>query len=110
MPDNREIEKDLFTNPEVLAINQKGLNPRELVRTDDYIIWASDMPETNTINIGIFNISDRKQQIDISFESLNLEGKYRARDLWKRKEIGNVSKKITVELKPHEPALLRLQK
>lgn len=110
LPENRELELKLFTNPEVIEINQNGVIPRELLRTEDYIVWESKMQDSGDINIAIFNISDKTQQMVILLESIGLKGKYQLRNLWKREDIGLTNKLMNVKLRPHEPALLRLRK
>ena len=110
LPENRELEMKLITNPEVISVNQNGINPRQLLRTSSYIVWASNMQNSEDLNIAIFNISDKQTQIDIPLKLIGLKGKYQLRDLWKMKDIGSTKNQISVNLKSHEPILLRLRK
>src|SRR6188472_3017045 len=40
LPENRDLELKLFTNDEVLAVNQQGVNPRQLYKKEGSMVWV----------------------------------------------------------------------
>jgi hypothetical protein len=60
--------------------------------------------------VGLFNVADQKQDITFSLEQLNLEGKWKFRDVWRQKNIGTVSNTLKAMLDAHGSLLLVLEK
>jgi alpha-galactosidase len=116
-PENRELELKLFTNQEVIDVNQIGENPRILFKNDSSMIWISNMTGNSDINVGVFNIGEKTQDITIDFSkigvkgtsTMGLKGKVLIRDLWKQADIGTFKKSYSVTLNKHASALLRLR-
>jgi hypothetical protein len=87
LPENREIETKLFTNDEVLAVNQQGENPKQLYKKDGSMVWVSHMPNSSSMYVGMFNISDNAHNVSVDFASLGLKGTvavrvYGIRKIW----------------------------
>lgn len=108
LPDNREIEKKLFTNDEVLAVNQKGENPKQLYKKDGSMVWVSQVQGSNDLYVGLFNIADSAHTVAIDFSSLGLKGKVTVRDLWKKAEVGAFKKQYKQDINAHASVLLKL--
>jgi len=108
LPENRPLEEKLFTNREVLAVNQKGENPRQLYKKHGSMVWVSHVAGSKDLNVGLFNISDDAHDVSVDLKSLRLGGSIPIRDLWKKAEIGSYQKMYTRKLNPHGSALLRL--
>src|SRR5699024_8292392 len=51
LPENRPGDLVLMTNKEVIAVNQKGENSRQLSRQNGTVIWVSQMPDKQCWNI-----------------------------------------------------------
>jgi hypothetical protein len=109
LPDNRELEERLFTNEEVLRVNQEGAAPRQLYKQGGGMVWVSDAEDGGKY-IGIFNISDEKKSISVSFSQLGWKGPVRVRDLWAKKDTGIFRKIYSRMLPPHGAALLHFMK
>jgi alpha-galactosidase len=115
-PENRELELKLFTNQEVIDVNQLGENPRLLYRNDSSMVWISNTTGTNDINVGLFNIGETTHTIKIDFSTigvkgsatLGIKGKVLVRDLWKHADIGTFKKSYSTTLNKHASVLLRL--
>ncbi|MBN2684649.1 MAG: glycoside hydrolase family 27 protein, partial [Pontiellaceae bacterium] len=45
----------LLTNPEVLSVNQKSANNRQLSREDDLVVWVADVPGSDDKYVALFN-------------------------------------------------------
>lgn len=108
LPENREIEKTLFTNDEVIAVNQHGENPRQVYKDKGSMVWASNVQGSKDVYIGLFNISDTAHAVQVNFAAIGLNGKVSVRDLWKKAAVGDFKKGYAQNLPPHASVLLRL--
>lgn len=108
LPENRDIENKLFTNDEVLAVNQHGENPRQLYKKDGSMVWISNVQGSKDIYVALFNISDTAHDVAIDFASLGYKGKTSLRDLWNKKDLGAFKKTYSQAINAHGSALLRL--
>ncbi len=108
LPENRDIEKKLFTNEEVLAVNQHGENPKQLYKKDGSMVWISNVQDSKDIYVCLFNIADSAHDVVVDFASLGLKGKVVVRDLWKKADIGSFKKQYKQTINAHGSILLRL--
>lgn len=109
LPENRELEEKLFSNDEVLAVNQQGENPRQLFKKDGSMVWVSNVAGTRDLYVAMFNIGEQSQDVTVDFATLKLKGKITARDLWQKKDIGVFTKQYKQTINPHGSVLLRLK-
>lgn len=66
----------LLNNKEVIAVNQQGLNPRQLFNKDDLIAWVADAPKGGKY-VALFNAANTGLPYDLSkalFKSPVLRG------------------------------------
>jgi alpha-galactosidase len=89
LPENTTEEMALETNAEVLAVNQKGLDSKQLYRKDDLVVWVSHMPGNKVWNVALFNLNDEPREVRLSFSDLGINGQAAVHDLWQKKELGN---------------------
>jgi len=108
LPENRAIEQKLFTNDEVLAVNQHGADPRQLYKNEDSMVWYSRIPGSRDIYVGLFNIGENNRDVSIDFAALGLKGKILVRDLWQKQNIGAYQNTFKQTINKHGAALLRL--
>ncbi|HJY21913.1 MAG TPA: hypothetical protein VJ279_03450, partial [Hanamia sp.] len=108
LPENRPIEEKLFTNAEVLAVNQKGENPKQVYKKDGSMVWASHVAGSKDLYVGLFNIGEEVHDVSVDFKSLGLNGKVIVRDLWKQADVGSYKKQYSQKINPHGSALLKL--
>ena len=108
LPENRPFEEKLFTNDEVLAVNQKGENPKQLYKKDGSMVWVSHVTGSKDLYVGLFNIANSSHPVAVDFKSLGLKGNIAVRDLWKKMNIGSYKKQYSVSLNPHGSSLVRL--
>lgn len=100
--------RQLLTNQQVLEVNQKAKNPRQISNQDDLIVWASDGPK-NAKYVALFNASDRPEQIvKMDLSTLGFKGTVSVLDLWSGVKIGKLSGKLEMTLKPHSARLFKL--
>lgn len=98
----------LITNPEVLAVDQDGSAPRQVIESPDLRAWLSDAPERGDHYVAVFNLDDAPQRVDLPWSTFGLhDGRHEVRDLWARQTMGSLAT-LTVELSPHGSALFRV--
>ncbi len=108
LPENRPQDLALFTNSEVLAVNQQAQNPKQLYKQDSIMAWVSEVPGSKDRYVALFNLGNTARDASIVFSTLGLNGKIKVRDLWKKTDLGVFKKPYTQQLNPHASVLLRL--
>jgi alpha-galactosidase len=108
LPENRDMELKLFSNEEVLAVNQQGQDPRQLYKKDGSMVWVSQVSGSKDWYVGLFNTADSAHNVDIDFALLEMKGKISVRDLWKKMDLGEFKKQYRQIVNPHGAVLLRL--
>jgi alpha-galactosidase len=109
LPENREIERKLLTNDEVLAVNQTGKAPKQLFRDNNSMIWYSEAPGKGAY-VAMFNLSDNARNVTIDLESLGIKGKTEIRDLWNHENQKTSGSTFTRALNKHGAALFLVTK
>ena len=97
----------LLTNDEVLAVNQRGRDGRQLLREGDFIVWTAQPYAGPDRYVALFNIGDGP--MEVRFEP----GRYglpsgTARDLWAKVDAPLKGGSFECELARHGCAFLRL--
>ncbi len=110
MLDVDEFTLSLITNPEVLAINQNGSDAHQIFVRNGQRVWISTDKETGDRFVGLFNLNDKETEVTFDLEWDYMRDTYKVRDLWERKDIGIVDKKLKAKLPAHGSALFRLSK
>lgn len=106
LPENRDLEEKLLSNPDVLQVNQQGVHPKEIDSKDSSEIWVSQIANSDDIYVGLFNISDSKKDITVSIKSLGLSGNITATDLWQKNSV-TVRNVYSHPINAHGSMLLR---
>jgi alpha-galactosidase len=80
----------LYSNPEVIAVDQHSRENRELSRRGSLVVWTA-VPEIGGGRyVAVFNLGDSAQEVNYSWKDLGVpEGGHAIRDLWARKELGS---------------------
>ncbi|MGL4632785.1 MAG: glycoside hydrolase family 27 protein, partial [Leadbetterella sp.] len=105
LPLNTPEDLKMISNPEVLAVNQTGQNPKQLIKAATYQIWTSTDPKGG-VNVGVFNISDTEQNIVVPLDQLGLTAKkFNIRDLWAGSDLLN-QKTLSLKVSPHGAKLI----
>jgi alpha-galactosidase len=78
----------LYSNPEVIAVDQHSRENRELSRSGSLVVWKASPESGSGYYLAVFNLSDSAQDAEYSWKDLGLaEGSHRVRDLWARKDL-----------------------
>jgi alpha-galactosidase len=98
----------LLTNPEVLAVDQRGEEPREVLSRPGLRVWRSAVPGSADRYVAVFNLDSVPRQVDLAWTELGLgAGSHGMRDLWARRDLG-AAPSLRTDLAPHASALYRV--
>lgn len=108
MPDNSKFVESLLTNQEVIEVNQNSHDAHQLFREGSKIVWTSKHNESNDIYVALFNDGETPVKIEVPFKDLGIKGKVTVRDLWAKKDMGNVQNSLISEVNPHGAMIFRI--
>ncbi len=108
LPENRELELKLLTNPEVLEVNQHGQLPTQVQKTDSSAVWMSYAADRKNVYLAIFNLGSTAASIPLDIKGLKLNGKMPVRDLWKQQDIGLLKTQAVQKVNAHGAVLLKI--
>lgn len=97
-----------LTNAEVIAVNQRGEKPKEVFSENGMVIWSSDTKDGLSKNVALFNQTENEQTLTFLFSQLGLNGKYKVRDLWSRKDLGEFEGKFQQVIPRHGAGLYKI--
>lgn len=106
LPDADDLVIKLLTNDEVLEVNQKGTDAKEVFNQNNQVIWISE-GSGNDKFVAVFNIGEDEQNITVNFSKFQLSDQYQVRDCWNKTSLGNVKNEITVTVPPHASRLFK---
>jgi hypothetical protein len=100
----------LISNPEVLEVNQRGTNPKQVARSDSRIVWSADAPSGGKY-AAVIRLSEEDEPFDDRLDPthLGLTAPVEVRDLWSREDLGSFGSGIPVPTASHGSRLLRIQ-
>jgi hypothetical protein len=108
LPGNDAWTLGLLTNDEVIAVNQHGLNPRQLSAANGLITWISDVPDSKDRYLAMFNTTEAATPARVELASLELPSAVGVRDLWKLKTLSDANGRIEATVAAHGAVLYRL--
>lgn len=100
----------LLTNDDIIAVNQDSAgNPAKLsVNRDGLQVWTKKLANGSTATVFI-NTKNEKAVFEVDLDKeMAIKGNNQIRDMWKRKNLGTVSGKFSVEINPHGSAAFLL--
>jgi hypothetical protein len=99
----------LYSNPEVIAVDQHSRENREISRSGSVVVWSAIPEGGEGRYVAIFNLGDAAREVSYSWENLGLAGgSHAVRDLWARKELGPASS-LKAGLPAHGVVFYRVQ-
>jgi hypothetical protein len=111
LPENDEFTNSLITNDEVIAVNQRSLNNKELKHSGGLIVWMADVPESPDKYVAFFNSNnDGTASISVCLTELGVSGTYIAKDLWMNENTEMKDGVFSKAIAPHASAIFRLIK
>jgi hypothetical protein len=107
LPDNRALEDRLFSNEEVLQVNQEGSDPRQLYKQDGSMVWVSNAPGGGKY-VALFNISDVEKEVGVEVRQIGWKKAVKVRDLWMQQDMGTYKKEYRRKIPAHGAVLLKI--
>ena len=102
----------IFTNPEVIAVDQDplGAGPSNVRRKDGVEVWEKPLGNKSggTKAVLLLNLSHDPAKATIHWSDLGLMPNASVRDLWSRKDLGQFSDGYSVEMQPHGSMLIKV--
>jgi alpha-galactosidase len=99
----------LYTNPEVISVDQHSRENRELSRHGSLVVWKATPESGGGEYVAVFNLGDAVQEVNYSWRDLGSpEGTHAIRDLWARKGLGKAAS-LKGSLRAHASMLYRVQ-
>ena len=93
LPANDAITTSLITNDEVIAVNQKAGNSRQLFLRGEQAAWTSEALGSNSKYQGVFNTGDKRaQDVGVNWADIGMPDVCEVRDPWARKSMGTMRK------------------
>lgn len=108
MPENRSMEESLFTNKEVIEVNQQGEHPFQVSERNNKLVWASHIQQSTDLYVALFNLAGKVQVVSIDFKALGLKGRCTVKDLWHHKNLGVFTHGYGQQIPVHGAALVRI--
>jgi alpha-galactosidase len=110
LPSNDAFTLSLLTNQEVLTVNQRSRNNRELFARDNVIAWTADAARGRDKYLAVFNIGDVAEpaKITVSLNEMGLKGRWKVRDLWKGQNLGLLRDELVTLVPRHGAQLFKL--
>ncbi|MEO7497062.1 MAG: glycoside hydrolase family 27 protein, partial [Massilia sp.] len=108
----------LLTNDEVLAVNQRSANNRQLFRTDDGLVaWVADVPGSKDKYLAVFNTRDAAKEaasdatlaVPVKMADLGMSNAATVRDLWSGKELGAAGAAFAPQVPFHGARMFRVK-
>ncbi|MER5756159.1 glycoside hydrolase family 27 protein [Streptomyces sp. NPDC002088] len=98
--------KAILTNPEVIAVDQAAVLPKQ-IRSGDTQVWAKNIGKDTYL--AVYNLGSSATDISVNFGDLGLSGTKRLRDLVDRKDLGTAKRSWTAtDVPAHGSRLIKL--
>jgi hypothetical protein len=99
----------LFSNPEVLAVNQQSTGNRQLENKNGLIIWVADVPGTKEKYVAFFNTTGSRTTMSVNLALLGFKTGVTVRDLWAKEDIGQYKNSYTSLINSHGCGFYRIK-
>jgi len=100
---------NVLCNSEVIDIDQDALGKQAgIVRHNANEFVLSKPLEDGTLAVGLFNLAEAKAKLTVKWDELGLKGRFRIRDVWRQKDIGDAAEEFSIEVGPHGVAFIHL--
>jgi alpha-galactosidase len=102
---------NLLENDEVLAVDQDPLGKQALTvsKNGETRVYAKDMADGSKV-VGLFNLGEIETQVHANWPDLGLQGKWRVRDLWRQKDLGEFKDTFSATVPRHGVVLIKISK
>jgi alpha-galactosidase len=102
--------RDILTNKEVIAVDQDPTEQgRRLRKNGDLEIWVKKLAGNARVVV-LFNRGNAEAQMALSWQELGLpfDAELPVRDLWAKKDLGNVKGTLVASVPPHDVIMVKV--
>jgi alpha-galactosidase len=110
MPKMSAFTVSLFSNDEVLAVNQDALGKQgyRVTQNGTTEVWVKPLEDGSTA-VALFNRGETPADVSVAWADLKLTGKQTVRDLWRQKDLGAFDTGYKINVAPHGAELVRVK-
>jgi len=104
-----ELTLNILCNPEVIDVNQDPLGESGLVieKTKDCFLMVKNLVDGSKA-VGLFNRGKEATEVVCDWSDLHLSGKQSVRDLWRQRELGIFTNKITAKVPAQGVVMIKI--
>jgi alpha-galactosidase len=104
-----DLTTSMFTNDEVLAVNQDSLGKQAYrIKQDGTTeVWAKPMAD-GSMAVGLFNRGAAAATVSVAWSDLKLTGLQPVRDLWRQRDLGSQEAGYSVKVDSHGAAMVQV--
>ncbi|MBS0000483.1 MAG: putative Ig domain-containing protein [Cyclobacteriaceae bacterium] len=105
-----EFTLNVLCNHEVISVIQDplGKQARILRQSEKDLVLVKEMVD-GSYAVGIFNLEKVPSILNIHWEEMGIKGKWKLRDLWRQKDIGEYRDSFSASIMPHGVVMVSLK-
>ena len=111
MSDLDAFTLDLLSNDEVIAVDQDPLvkQASRVLTNGQTEVWARKLYDGTTA-VALYNRGPKSTRVTAGWKDLGIKGSQPVRDLWQRKDLGNLHETLAFDVPQHGAILLKIGK
>ena len=104
------VTHEILTNHELIALDQDPLGSQGLrvARNGQCEIWKKTLADGD-LGVGIFNRGDKARGVSVNSSDLEIEGRWRLRNLWAHEDQGSMEGGFNLDVRAHGCVVYRLK-
>jgi alpha-galactosidase len=104
-----EFTLNVLCAPELIDINQDPLGKQaEIIKRDARQFVLAKPLEDGSMAVGLFNLTNEPQRLEVPLGDLRLKQGVRVRDAWRQTDLPDATDTLVAEIPPHGVAVFRL--
>lgn len=104
----QETIDTFFKNDDLIYVNQKSIDNRQVIKSNDSVVWIATDPANGDRFVALFNLSDTKKEVSLVLENEGMRGKFKSTELWSNEVQESVEKEILADVEAHGAKIYRL--
>jgi alpha-galactosidase len=97
----------LLTNPEVIAVDQRGIAARPVSQSSSQQVWYTNNTD-GSYTVALFNLGNTPATVTANWSDLGFSGAATVRDLWSQSDLGSFTNSFSATLNTHASRLLKV--
>jgi alpha-galactosidase len=99
----------LLTNDEVISVDQDSLvkAARRIAKVGETEVWARPLDDGG-LAVGLFNLGEDEGPVELSWQDLGIQGRWKVRDLWRQQDLGAYLGAFNANVPRHGVELVKL--